>query len=1344
MVGRNQWIKAVNHRPSGAGCVSASTRDNINTGQQPVRRCPTKRRMVSTSLFVLHSRPQKFMDHLLYVLFVLSHLVTYTLTINASTTAATSQNISATPADVMNTSSATHQVITSGSGTENLTNTTTTTTMSPPATATANNITVTYTLTINASTTAATSQNISATPADVMNTSSATHQVITSGSGTENLTNTTTTTTMSPPATATANNITVTYTLTINASTTAATSQNISATPADVMNTSSATHQVITSGSGTENLTNTTTTTTMSPPATATANNITAPWPVHCSFSQNCHSDSVYYWMTVNVEVNGSESNESDISAWLQNLFQNQNECSPAFPTVRPLKINTTSTSETKKDTAINGVSTSDPVTASVTQNISSFTTNLFYNGTLGNSSVSNGTESTNVFKDIKVMCANKSAIRQTTCTVLLQLTHPTNTCCIIQTVSTVPDKSSIQAYVVGDSVEQVVKGICHSVAVNPGPPVGSFEKCNGSLSPNIHCNSTDTVNVSCGNSETVYVSLYIGDQMNCTFENQPNTCNCISYCSSTAAYYSLDIGTTDFGFNMTQILTNPTCNITSFDCQALKNISQIYENYTVTCDIRCTIIVKLRKAIDVCLLSSALRSAFKNQSIIVHDGTVTRVAICSWENSTNADLLQPNILPVSDLLFDLCTVGKVKIVSNYCKNGTIIAVPLIEKCDMPVNSANVTNTTGSSSSAEATAEDLLNLSRNASSLNFIQIQQVVSLLESLISGPTVSLALGNMSINIVSNLINAPPNMLASISTRIIGIVDTVGLKLVVQGQSQSILSPSVALAVKRVDGALFPETTFTITGPFDLQIGPRLNRTDSSSPQGSITLPASLTANLTPQQQQLASRVQFNFYQKTTLFQDKALNPNISQLISGVLASSVANLSISNLTDQIVFTLKNTEIVECPHGNCSRSCVFWKFNLNDGSGGWSSKGCIVLNQSQAETICGCNHLTSFGVLLDLSREGINNRLQDNILTFITCIGCGISAIFLSITLMTYLAFETLRKDMPSKILIHLCLALLLLNLTFLLDAWLALYPNVVGLCISTAFFLHYFLLASFSWMAMEAVHMYLALVKVFNTYISLFIVKLGLAGWGIPLIVVIIVIAIDKNNYGMVSYGKFEDGTTDQFCWLKNDIAFYVAVVAYFCIVFLLSLSMFIVVMVQLCRIKRQNPHNLQHRRVLQDLRSVAGLSVLLGLTWGFAFFAWDAVNLPFMYLFAIFNSLQGFFIFVFHCAVKENVRRQWKIHFCCGKLRLVENSDWSHSATQRTKKSTINRLTSSFRSAKLSKSNNSSSSFLVNDSSGSDRSMGIGSPLDDRAITEQENPSLDVVLNEINHKYWSQKSI
>uniref|UniRef100_A0A3P9KD58 Uncharacterized protein n=1 Tax=Oryzias latipes TaxID=8090 RepID=A0A3P9KD58_ORYLA len=181
--------------------------------------------------------------------------------------------------------------------------------------------------------------------------------------------------------------------------------------------------------------------------------------------------------------------------------------------------------------------------------------------------------------------------------------------------------------------------------------------------------------------------------------------------------------------------------------------------------------------------------------------------------------------------------------------------------------------------------------------------------------------------------------------------------------------------------------------------------------------------------------------------------------------------------------------------------------------SGGWNSNGCFVQNTTKDNTTCSCNHLTSFAILL--------------ILTFITYIGCGISAVFLAFTLLTYLLFK-LRKDIPSKILIHLCFALLLLNLVFLVDAWLALYTDTVGLCTSTAWFLHYFLLASFTWMGLEGVHMYMALVKVFNSHIRHYMLKFSAVGW--PMVVVIIVIAIDVENYGQVSYGKYTDGTSDE----------------------------------------------------------------------------------------------------------------------------------------------------------------------------------------------------------------------
>ncbi|KAB0346092.1 hypothetical protein FD755_024261, partial [Muntiacus reevesi] len=382
---------------------------------------------------------------------------------------------------------------------------------------------------------------------------------------------------------------------------------------------------------------------------------------------------------------------------------------------------------------------------------------------------------------------------------------------------------------------------------------------------------------------------------------------------------------------------------------------------------------------------------------------------------------------------------------------------------------------------------------------------------------------------------------------------------------------------------------------------------------------------------------------------------------------------------------------------------CVFWDLGRNGGRGGWSSDGCSVKDRRLNETTCTCSHLTSFGVLLDLSRTSLPPA-QMMALTFITYIGCGLSSIFLSVTLVTYIAFEKIRRDYPSKILIQLCTALLLLNLVFLLDSWIALY-DIRGLCISVAVFLHYFLLVSFTWMGLEAFHMYLALVKVFNTYIRKYILKFCIFGWGIPAVVVTIVLIISPDNYGLGSYGKFPNGSPDDFCWINSNAVFYITVVGYFCVIFLLNVSMFIVVLVQLCRIKRKKQLGAQRKTSIQDLRSVAGLTFLLGITWGFAFFAWGPVNVTFMYLFAIFNTLQGFFIFIFYCVAKENVRKQWRRYLCCGKLRLAENSDWSKTATNGLKKQTVNQGVSSSSNSLQSNSNSTHSTTLLvnNDCSG-----------------------------------------
>ncbi|XP_077592714.1 adhesion G-protein coupled receptor G2-like [Stigmatopora nigra] len=527
---------------------------------------------------------------------------------------------------------------------------------------------------------------------------------------------------------------------------------------------------------------------------------------------------------------------------------------------------------------------------------------------------------------------------------------------------------------------------------------------------------------------------------------------------------------------------------------------------------------------------------------------------------------------------------------------------------------------------------------------------------------------------------------------------------------------SRSLVLAVRKVNGSHFPETWVNIFGTSDVQMDGALGTRIWDSTAASVYLPSSITAAMSDNEKKQIDRVQFTFYTKPVLFQDPTLSNQTT--VSPVLASSVSNMSIGNLSDNIRFTIRNS-----PHVNVNSKaiCVFWDFDVNSGGGGWSSDGCVVVSATWWGTTCSCNHLTAFAILLDLSRGGINDPHQAQILTFVTYMGCGLSSIFLAATLLTYLCFAKLLRDIPAKILVQLCSSLLLLNLVYLLDGWLARFPTR-GLCISTAFFLHYFLLTSFTWAGLEALHMYLSIVRVFTPYLSRYMLKFSLIGWGIPAVVVVVVISVDKDNYGLVSYGRYEDGTSGDFCWLRSDVAFYIAVVAYFLVVFASCLLVFAVVMAQLRRIKKQNPHNQSPQRgLVADLRSIAGLVALLGLAWGFALFAWGPLYLPFVYLFTIFNSLQGFFVFLFHCACKENVRRQWRTYLCCGRLRLAENSEWSRTATREKRNFSV---TSSARQLA------SRSSSLVSNSTNSS-----GSAFADSGVSE--GSGCDVVLNEFQRK-------
>ena len=64
----------------------------------------------------------------------------------------------------------------------------------------------------------------------------------------------------------------------------------------------------------------------------------------------------------------------------------------------------------------------------------------------------------------------------------------------------------------------------------------------------------------------------------------------------------------------------------------------------------------------------------------------------------------------------------------------------------------------------------------------------------------------------------------------------------------------------------------------------------------------------------------------------------------------------------------------------------------------------------------------------------------------------------------------------------------------------------------------------------------------------------------------------------------------------------------------------------------------------RVISEARITFTCNVLLGTTWTFALLAVGKATLIFQWLFCVFNSLQGFFIFYFYTVRNQDVRKAY----------------------------------------------------------------------------------------------------
>ena len=83
------------------------------------------------------------------------------------------------------------------------------------------------------------------------------------------------------------------------------------------------------------------------------------------------------------------------------------------------------------------------------------------------------------------------------------------------------------------------------------------------------------------------------------------------------------------------------------------------------------------------------------------------------------------------------------------------------------------------------------------------------------------------------------------------------------------------------------------------------------------------------------------------------------------------------------------------------------------------------------------------------------------------------------------------------------------------------------------------------------------------------------------------------------------------------------------------------------------------------------------LFGITWLFAILTFSLPGLreTFQILFTIFNSLQGFFIFLFFCAISKEARESWKELFGSGQQSELINTPTSNSDVRASYRRNVN---------------------------------------------------------------------
>lgn len=377
---------------------------------------------------------------------------------------------------------------------------------------------------------------------------------------------------------------------------------------------------------------------------------------------------------------------------------------------------------------------------------------------------------------------------------------------------------------------------------------------------------------------------------------------------------------------------------------------------------------------------------------------------------------------------------------------------------------------------------------------------------------------------------------------------------------------------------------------------------------------------------------------------------------VVNSAILSLTTQIDVGILDPPLALTFKH--IVNDEPNKLHQLCVSWDFKASK----WTERGCKVKQSGHQTTVCLCNHLTNFAILM----RPYSPVKESDILKTMSFVGVVLSIAFAFITFLFYIMTWRYIKSEQNIMMLNMCGALIMSLVMFIT---LVEKTSDGNFCVAITAIIHYLLLVTFFSMLGIGVYFFMSITV---TYYAMYVANnfkskprihwFRIGVWGLPAL-------ITATNLG-VFWGKGYH--LKNYCWLSMESGSLYLFIIPVCLINLLNILIIVSLLRVLYASRTMSKSSLQ-KKASSGLRSLGTLVPVLGVTWIIGIFSVDHKTDIFQYIFVIANSLQGVFIFVTHVLLNNKVRQGLRNVF--QKLKSVATSTGQNMKTGSQSLSTTN---------------------------------------------------------------------